>query len=239
MIYVTGDTHGKLDIDKISKLLFPLGEKLTKSDYLIITGDVGLFYLDSEYIKDYENKKYTTLMVEGNHENYDLIKQLPEVDMFGDKVKKVNNSFYILQRGHIYTIDNKTFFTFGGARSIDRYRRIEGLDWFPEEEASYAEIDLALTNLSKIDNKVDYIISHDCSSSALDDMAFVFKYKADYSSQNKFFEEIKNTVDFKMWYFGHYHKDFIIKGGKERCLFNEIIELESGNIVNEKKLGLI
>ena len=64
MIFVTGDTHGKLNSDKISKAIFPLGETLNKSDYLIIAGDVGLFYLDSENIKSYEERKFTTLMVE-------------------------------------------------------------------------------------------------------------------------------------------------------------------------------
>lgn len=232
MIFVTGDTHGKLNSDKISKAVFPLGETLNKSDYLIIAGDVGLFYLDSESIKSYEERKFTTLMVEGNHENYDLIKQLPEVAMFGDKVKKVNNSLFILQRGHVYNIDGKKFFAFGGAKSIDRYRRIEGLDWFPEEETNYAEITYALDTLALHDNKVDYIISHDCSSSALKDMSKVYRFQPEYTGHNKFFEEIKNTIDFKMWYFGHYHKDFLIKGGKERCLFEEVVELETGKIVN-------
>lgn len=232
MIYITGDTHGRLNSDKISPLIFKEGEKLTKSDYLIITGDIGLFYLDSEYILSFKEKKYTTLMVEGNHENYSLIKKLPEVEMFGDYVKQVNDSLYILQRGHIYNIDSYTFFTFGGAKSIDRGRRIEGLDWFPEEETNYQEISFALDNLAKYNNKVDYIITHDCSSFALDDMCNLYNFYPNYTSHNKFFEEIRNTVEFKMWYFGHYHKDLIIKDNKERCLFNEVINLETGKIAN-------
>lgn len=234
MIYLTGDTHGNLDIDKISPILFPLGETLTKNDYLIILGDVGLFYLDSEYIKGYEDRKYTTLMIEGNHENYTLIKELPEVDMFRDKVKMVNNSLFILQRGHIYNIDGNTFFTFGGAKSIDRYRRIEGLDWFPEEETNYAEIDFALSNLEKVGKSVDYILTHDCSFSALEYLCKIYNFLPDNTSHNRFFEEIKNTVNFKMWFFGHYHKDIIVKGDKERCLFKEVIDL-NGNVVNNLK----
>ena len=41
MIYVTGDTHGEHDIAKLFPGAFPDGKKLTRNDYLIITGDFG------------------------------------------------------------------------------------------------------------------------------------------------------------------------------------------------------
>jgi DNA repair exonuclease SbcCD nuclease subunit len=232
MIYVTGDTHGYLDFDKLSPTNFILGNSLTKNDYLIILGDVGVFRFNQEFLKEFEQKPYTTLMIEGNHEDYSFIKSLPSVEMFNGYVKKVNESLFILQRGQIYTIENKTFFTFGGAKSVDRYRRTEGVDWFPEEETNYAEITYALDYLVMHKNKVDYILTHDCSQSALEYLAKIYRFYPEITSHNKFFEEIKNIIDFKMWYFGHHHKDIVIKGDKERCLYNEIVELETGNIVN-------
>lgn len=41
MIYVTGDTHGVIDIGKLGFKNFPEGKNLTKNDYVIICGDFG------------------------------------------------------------------------------------------------------------------------------------------------------------------------------------------------------
>lgn len=40
-IFVTGDTHGDFDINKLNKQNFAVQEQLTKDDYLIIVGDFG------------------------------------------------------------------------------------------------------------------------------------------------------------------------------------------------------
>lgn len=44
MIFITGDTHGGIDIKKLSSRNFPKGKKLTKNDFLIITGDFGFVW---------------------------------------------------------------------------------------------------------------------------------------------------------------------------------------------------
>ena len=43
-IYITGDTHGYNDIDKLTSHRWPEGSKLTKDDVLIIAGDFGLMF---------------------------------------------------------------------------------------------------------------------------------------------------------------------------------------------------
>lgn len=71
MIYITGDTHGPIDIHKLNKRYFD-DSTLTKKDYLIICGDFGLVWDNSpeeKYWLDWLNEKnYTTLFVDGNHE---------------------------------------------------------------------------------------------------------------------------------------------------------------------------
>ena len=42
MIYITGDTHGTIDIRKL--LDNQITEKMTKDDYVIICGDFGLVW---------------------------------------------------------------------------------------------------------------------------------------------------------------------------------------------------
>ena len=41
MIYITGDTHIPTDIGKLSSKRFPEQKNLTKNDYVIICGDFG------------------------------------------------------------------------------------------------------------------------------------------------------------------------------------------------------
>ena len=46
----------------------------------------------------------------------------------------------ILPRGHRFTIGRTNFLSFGGAASVDRHLRTEGVDWWPEEMPSEAAI---------------------------------------------------------------------------------------------------
>ena len=44
MIYITGDIHGSIDIAKILPENWNESEKLTRSDYLIICGDLAFLF---------------------------------------------------------------------------------------------------------------------------------------------------------------------------------------------------
>lgn len=227
-IYLTGDTHGGIDSHKLRSKNFKEGTKLSKSDFLIVLGDFGIWKdkKSQEFLNWLDNKNFTTLFVEGNHEDYNYLNSFPKVKMFGNKVRQINNSVYQLLRGEIYEIENYKFFAFGGASSIDKMYRREGFDWFKEEESSYLEESRAMLNLEKCNFKVDYILSHTCSSSSLDEIAnFYGFYIESYDNQNRFFEEIKNKVDYTGWFFGHFHKDFLVNE-KELTIYEEVLKLE-------------
>jgi DNA repair exonuclease SbcCD nuclease subunit len=227
LIYITGDTHIPIDIHKLSTRNFPIQSKLTKDDYVIIAGDFGgVWYNPSsdKYKEDlyWQNwladKNFTILFVDGNHENHPLLNQLPLINMFGGKVGKVNDSIYHLKRGEIYAIDNKTIFTFGGAVSVDKESRIDGISWWEEEVASYQEMDYGIEQLKKYNNEVDYIITHCCSTSTqnkIDEM-----YTEDIMT--KYFQYIEDNVKFKHWFFGHYHDDIKIDGC-HTCLYGRLM----------------
>ena len=126
-------------------------------------------------------------------------------------------------RGQIFTIEEKTIFTFGGATSVDKAYRTEHISWWKEEEPSFIEYNEGLENLRNVNNKVDIIITHTCPS----ELIKVFdKYPilAHQSQINSFFDQINETVDFKRWYFGHFHDD--INLGKYRMLYNDIEKIE-------------
>ena len=116
MIFVTGDTHGSLDIHKLNTVNFHQKD-LSKQDYVVILGDFELLWNNSgkdKYWLDWLNKKnFTTLFVDGNHENFDLLNSF-EVDTWcGGKVHHIRNSIFHLMRGQVFSIDGYTIFTMG------------------------------------------------------------------------------------------------------------------------------
>lgn len=120
-IFLTGDIHG--DISRLSSKNFPEGNKLTKQDYVIVLGDFGCLWdggkEDAYKLKWLQSKSFTTLFIDGNHENFELLKSLPEKQWAGGRVGVVNDSVLHLRRGEIYSICGKKIFTFGGAESHD------------------------------------------------------------------------------------------------------------------------
>lgn len=229
MIWITGDTHIPLDIKKLNTTNFPEQKTMTRDDYVIICGDFGgVWYPKSS--KDYKSdlywqkwfrdKTFTTLFVDGNHENHYLLSQLPKENKFGGVVGKVIDGVYHLKRGEIYIIDGKTFFCFGGASSHDKEHRIEGLSWWREELPSMSEMNYGIDNLERHKNKVDYIISHCCSTFIQSDISPY--YESD--CLTKYFDEIENRVTFEKWFFGHYHEDKVIDN-KHICLYDNKIKL--------------
>ena len=81
MIFVTGDIHG--NIDRFQNYMFPEQSSLTKDDYIIVCGDFGIIWKqEDDYWEklslDYlDNKPFTTLFVDGNHENFNRLEAFP------------------------------------------------------------------------------------------------------------------------------------------------------------------
>lgn len=211
MLYVTGDTHGDLDFQKI--IDWSEATKLNKDkDYLVILGDFGYVWAnkrdthEKEKLDFISRLPFTTLFIDGNHENHSRLNAMRVVNFMGGKAHKVHDSIYHLMRGHVYNICNKSIFTFGGASSIDKHLRIEGISWWKEEEFNYIEANTAYDNLNKIKWEVDYVLTH---SAPLSIRNKLFEgnnlYKP--SSTERILEAILRNIKFKSWYFGHYHID--------------------------------
>ena len=210
-----------VDISKLNSKRFSEQKNLSKEDFVIICGDFGgIWNNDNEEMywrKWLEQKRFTTLFIDGNHENFSLLNEFETVDFHGGKTHKISNSIYHLMRGQIYEIDGKQIFTFGGASSHDKEYRTEDKSWWAEELPSDQELDVAISNLEANGWNVDYIITH-CAPSSVQE-AIPLNYRPDILTD--FFEEIKNKATFKKWFFGHYHMDIEIDG-KFRCIFNNI-----------------
>ena len=226
MIYLCGDTHIPIDIKKLNIQNFPEQKSMTRNDYVIILGDFGLLWKrDKTYehwFKTLTKKKFTILWLDGNHENFDWIESLPEFEWNGGPVHLVADNILHLERGYIYTIENLTFFVCGGAASYDKARRIPYESWWPHELLSYEEENRALDNLEKVNNTVDYVLTHTCPKSIINSM---FNPMSSFfvDPVSNFLEEVYRRITFKDWYFGHWHEDMRFENF--HCLYNNLIKL--------------
>ena len=251
MIYITGDTHG--DVTRFSMSNFPEQKEFESHDenFVIICGDFGLIwnYKEESYYEKYwlnwlEDKKFTTLFIDGNHESFPRLYDYPVKEWNGGLVHEIRPHVLHLMRGQIFNIDGCVIFTFGGARSHDinylldiddpdfsekrkqlrkdkLFYRVKNISWWEEEMPSQEEMQTGLNNLEKNDWKVDYIITHDCAAST----------KALYSlgdfkvnELNKYLEKIRSKCNFKRWFFGHLHNDKQILT-KEILIYHQIVRI--------------
>ena len=254
MIYVTGDCHG--NFKKFETINFPIQKDMTKNDYVIICGDFGgiwNYQEESEYEKNWldwlNNKNFTTLFVDGNHENFDRLYKYPVEEWHGGKVHKIRDSVLHLMRGEIFNIDNKKIFAFGGARSHDiqdgivdideeeriynlrkmrAFFRIRNYSWWDLELPTEDEMNNGLKNLKKVNYKVDYIFSHCCPTSLLTLIGGT-GFKNDLLTD--YFQQISEKCEFKKWFFGHYHGNRQINS-QYVLLYEDIVPLDYESFFN-------
>ena len=233
-IYLTGDTHRKLDISKV--ITFAKTEGLTKEDYLIVLGDFGALWesyslgcpdiaeTDKEVIDFYESLPFTTLFVDGNHENHNALDRYDVEEWNGGKIHRLSKTVIHLMRGQVYSINNIKFFTFGGARSIDKAYRVENISWWEREIPSTQEFDEGIKNLEKNNFAVDYVLTHDVGTEYSKKLT-VFTFNPDV--MNAYFQRLETTFNlkFKHWYFGHYHVDIDLDDS-HTCIFDKIIKVK-------------
>jgi len=208
MIRITGDPHG--DISRFYELYYNHGEgHWTKDDILIFCGDWGFLFLNNKsensFLDDLSSRPYTICFVDGNHENFDAINAYPLIEWNGGKAHQIRKNIFHLMRGQVFEIDGKTFFTMGGAYSIDKGSRTPGYSWWPDELPTDADYKEATSNLQKHGMKVDYIITHTLPREMILRLG---KYPDAHDMElTGFLEWIMYEVDFKHWYCGHWHDD--------------------------------
>lgn len=211
MIYITGDIHGELEVAKVVEYFDNemLTTQLTKDDYLIILGDVGVCWdcgdKDAYVKRTLSGLPVTTLWIDGNHENFDLIEDYPVEKWHGGKVHFIEDDIIHLMRGQVFEIEGKTFLTMGGAYSIDKLRRREGIDWWPEEIPTNEELKEGIQNVNKYDCCIDYVLTHTAPYEVLAAMNYdVIEEEEEFVHGLQLFVD---HLDFQEWFFGHLHED--------------------------------
>lgn len=256
MVYITGDCHG--DFSKFSNKHFPEQRSLTKDDIVIICGDFsgiwGIQESESEkyWLKWLNSRNFTTVFIDGNHENFQRLNNDFEVIQFHcGKAHRIRDSIYHLMRGEIYEFDDKRFFTFGGASSHDmkdgvlrredfkneylfkdtirKYRhqhrvfRIKDISWWQEELPNQIELHNANQNLTLSSYEVDYVITHCAPYDVVKQLGI-----DDNNILTQYLNTLAYRIKFKHWYFGHYHSDVNIND-KFTLIYNKFKEIRGIN----------
>ena len=249
MIYITGDIHG--NPSRLSTDIFPEQKEMTKEDFLILLGDFGLVWdykgeskNEKYWLNWLENKPFTTLFIDGNHECFQRLNAYPTEKWNGGNASFIRPSVIHLKRGQVFNLQGKKFFTFGGAKSHDisdgilepgdkrikewnkdyyKMFRINCVSWWKEELPSQEEMDEGIRNLAKENNKVDYILTHCPPTEILMYMIPWTKYKGDYLAE--YLQKIMKNVEYKNWLFAHMHENINIPYCNATCLYEQIVRI--------------
>lgn len=222
-IYLIGDTHGTYAEVKKVFTQYELNQ-----DYIIVLGDFGFIWNPKEanhLLKqlEYLFTKHNShlLFVDGNHENFELLSYYDIEEWSGGKVQHIKPHITHLMRGQVFEIAGKKFFTMGGANSIDKGNRTNRVSWWEEEDITYEDMAIANHNLALHGDTVDYVLTHTCPM----DIKRMMKMKIEFDSHNENqLQHIAEILDYKAWYFGHYHQDWVF--GKFQCLYKDVVIID-------------
>ena len=248
MVFVTGDLHG--NFERFKPKYFPEQARMTRQDIMICAGDFGGVWFgdsrDDETLDWLERLPFTLAFVCGNHENYDALAAYPQAEWHGGRVRTIRPSVLMLERGQVFDLGGRTFFTMGGASSHDiqdgvlepdapdflwRFQwlnalgaafRVNHRSWWREELPSESEYAEARANLDRAGWTVDYLLTH-CGPTSIQNDLLGPLSKPD--ALTDFLEEIGQRCQFKYHFFGHYHRNEIVR---KKCvlLYEQIIRLK-------------
>ncbi len=224
MVYITGDMHGDM-----SRFQNPTFKRMGDGDVLIVCGDFGFIWdgsrQEQKTIRKLSQMPFTIAFVDGCHENFDLLEKYPRVKWRGGIAHRISPNIFHMMRGEIFTIDGRTYFTFGGGHSQDYEIRggYAGTRYWVQERPTQDEIRHAIENLNLYHSEVDYIITHEPPAS-LKDCLGVDMYQR--LEVHTFFEDIIKRCNYRKWFFGKCHMDRYIPM-KFYAVFEQVLPVET------------
>lgn len=222
------------------------------TNYMILLGDVGANYYgnrkDELCKRILANYPFTYICLRGNHESRvtDVVKNDPSkwerVQKYGGWIyreKAFPNIEYLEDIPAVYEFNGFRTLAIPGAYSVDKeYRLYNNWQWYENEQLSKEEME-ECRRLIQNEKNVDLVISHTCPLAFEPRDLFISgidQSKVD-KSMELFLDEIEQSVAYKRWAWGHFHKDRLYPwdGEKEKLmLFHEQV-VDLTKFMNMKK----
>ncbi len=190
---IIGDVHGKVD---------EYQEIVNKTDLCTIqVGDFGFKFQHDWFLENIDYKQnfislggFRHMINFGNHDDTSYLDRYYST---GD-----------------YSVFCDNLMTVRGAESIDKNKRVEGIDYWSNEELSYTEMKEAIKTYEEYKPKI--MVTHECPQSIRE---YFFGIKED-SLTSLGLQEMFEIHQPKLWIFGHHHrsKNEVINGTRFICL---------------------
>ena len=198
-VIYAGDLHGRLQHFK------ELEE--TSSDLIIQVGDFGVSFGDTCKVKDWMEAKPEDsaewITCGGNHDNWPKWRTMPQVQKSGlitGQLYQIAPNCFFAERNTVIRINGKLHLFFGGAESIDKYNRVEGVSWFPEETPTRKEFEGFMDALEYYEPEI--VVTHDAPM-CVNVPKIQRISNPTPQSLGRIFELSEHKPS--KWYFGHHH----------------------------------
>ena len=114
-----------LTFQNFPKGIFQMQNQLSREDFMIICGDFGLIWEDCEeernWLKWLEDRPWTTLWIDGNHENFDRLKSFSIEKWNGGLIQKITPIFFIYAVGKCFKSKDTAFLQWAAQRVMTKY----------------------------------------------------------------------------------------------------------------------
>jgi len=198
MIIVTGDIHG--DFGSLNAMV-----NKQKPQIVLNVGDFGYWpHMPAKKFYGPTCKKNAKLPAprvgrtkvywcDGNHEDHH--------SLIARHTDELWPNVYYQPRGSTLKLpDGRTVLFMGGADSYDKRYRTEGVDWFPEELITQADLDRLPVC------KVDIVVSHTCPCEFVMGLGMDFDLRLNDPCRHAL-SVVLHKYQPALWYFGHWHKN--------------------------------
>ncbi|MFA9380801.1 MAG: metallophosphoesterase [Acetanaerobacterium sp.] len=221
MIYITGDMHG--DINRFKSRAM---KRLKRGDFLIVCGDFGFVWeggkKERKQLAWIAKRRFTTLFLDGVHENRALLNAFPQSEMFGGEVRRLGERLFWLQRGQVFVIDNKRIFAMGGGESEDSAADAAPDAAWSEDLPTTQEIVSAARRLAEANYAVDYVVTYEAATTIKNAMNI---RQDTINPLNAFLDRVLRQCTFRKWFFGCYHIDRKISHA-HRAMFRDVVPVD-------------
>jgi hypothetical protein len=220
-VIIAGDWHGNFlwAASQLAAMRCVIPEEEEEVLYVLHCGDFG-FWPGSSFAEDVDflarGLGIRIWVTPGNHDDYRGKNGVPA--WLATTIED-NNALIALKRGTRWSWHGHEWLSVGGATSPDRSIRIEGANWWPEEEVTYRDVIIATAR-----GPADVLLTHDVGHSVplrlpawprVWGEAELKRAQAHRLRMDAIFSAVKP----QLWLHGHYHlfHESLITGGERPC----------------------